>query len=316
MHYVIGDVHGCYDEMMDLLAKIEKMDKHAQFIFVGDFVDRGPQVDKVLDWCMKNITLDGKYQAVRGNHEQMVLDWYTEWIAWWKELGAPPADWSGMPETVYDFSKWADGMDILTPQKLNPYMEFFSMLPYDKLLAIESKWGKTVPYRIVHACYEYGAVTGDVQHHANLWKRMNCGNHVSEEIIVHGHTPTLDYEYIFYGVQDTKPGMISYRQNDINVDGGCVYAKEFPMYPAMLCALRLEDLEEIYAYSVEERFMQEIENGIEEAVQRDRLERYLATYVNTVGKSREMLLWKLGNPDYEKWGENYYEQIIGSDAME
>ena len=82
MHYVIGDVHGCYDEMMALLEKIEQMDEDAKIIFVGDFVDRGPKVDKVLNWCMEHITPDGKYQAVRGNHEQMILEWYMEWLEW------------------------------------------------------------------------------------------------------------------------------------------------------------------------------------------------------------------------------------------
>lgn len=297
MHYVIGDVHGCYDEMMALLAKIEELDKDAQIIFVGDFVDRGPQVDKVLEWCMKNITLDGKYQAVRGNHEQMVLDWYVELVKWWNEEGAPPKDCEWMPTTIYDFSEWADRMNILTPEKLKPYMEFLSGLPYNKMIEIESKWGKLVPFRIVHAYYEYGDVPEVAQHKSNLWKRIYCGNHVSDEIVVHGHTPTLDYEYISYGVQDTKPGMISYRQNDINVDGGCVFAEEFPMYPAMLCAIRLEDMEEVYAFSVEERFMHRANTGIDEVYQRERLDKFIKNCLDSVGRNREMLLKRLGHPN-------------------
>ena len=60
MHYVIGDIHGCYQDMIALLNKIESQDQDAQIIFVGDFIDRGPDVDKVLDWSLENITLDGK----------------------------------------------------------------------------------------------------------------------------------------------------------------------------------------------------------------------------------------------------------------
>lgn len=48
MHYVIGDVHGCYDEMTALLAKIESMDPEAEIWFVGDFIDRGPKVWETL----------------------------------------------------------------------------------------------------------------------------------------------------------------------------------------------------------------------------------------------------------------------------
>ena len=40
MHYVIGDVHGCYDEMMWLLANIEAKDSEAIIYFLGDFIDR------------------------------------------------------------------------------------------------------------------------------------------------------------------------------------------------------------------------------------------------------------------------------------
>ena len=47
MHYVIGDIHGCYQDMMALLNKIESQDQDAQIIFVGDFIDRGPDVVKV-----------------------------------------------------------------------------------------------------------------------------------------------------------------------------------------------------------------------------------------------------------------------------
>ena len=49
MHYVIGDIHGCYQDMIALLNKIESQDQDAQIIFVGDFIDRGPDVDKVLE---------------------------------------------------------------------------------------------------------------------------------------------------------------------------------------------------------------------------------------------------------------------------
>lgn len=298
MHYVIGDVHGCYDEMMELLHKIEEKDEDARIIFVGDFVDRGPQVDKVLEWCLKNITADGKYQSVRGNHEQMILEWYEEWLQWWQEGGFRHPKKEPMPETYYDFSKWMDAKKLLSPEKLETYMNFIHNLPYHKALEIESVWGKKNIFRIVHSFYEYEEVTEEEQQHANLWKRIEYGNLGSSEILVHGHTPTLNIDYIYWGVKDTKPGMISYRLNDINVDGGCVFAKNFPMYPAMLCAIRLEDLEEIYAYSVEERFLQGADEPIVETYQKERARLYREKYLQTESRHRMQLLKKLGNPHY------------------
>ena len=84
MHYVIGDIHGCYQDMIALLNKIESQDQDAQIIFVGDFIDRGPDVDKVLDWSLENITLDGKY-------EEITSRWYLNGI---KSL------WTGMTMPV------------------------------------------------------------------------------------------------------------------------------------------------------------------------------------------------------------------------
>lgn len=298
MHYVIGDVHGCYDEMIDLVHKIETEDADANFIFVGDFIDRGPQVDKVLHWVINNVTLDGKYQSVLGNHEAMVLNWYHNFIKWWNECGFNHPYDVPMPQTQYDFSMWANRMGILTPEKLTPYIDFFRSLPYNKAFTITSIWGKKNVFRIVHACYDYGVVSEEQQHHANLWARQESGN-CSEEIVIHGHTPTLDIEYIYSGVKDTNPGMISYRKNDINVDGGCVFAREFPMYPAMLCAIRLEDLEEIYVNTVEEKFLQFTENSIEFSYQEERMERYRKDYLQNESKFRKLLLQKIGHPDYQ-----------------
>ncbi len=312
MHYIIGDVHGCYDELMALLATIEEKDADARYIFVGDFVDRGPQVDKVLAWCLENITADGKYCSVRGNHEQMVLDWYyQEWLPWWEKGGFSHPEHTPMPETVYDFSKWMDAMDKLSPERLQPYMDFFDSLPYHRALEIESVWRKKVTFRIVHSFYEPEEVSEEVQKHSNLWKRIEYGNLGSEEILVHGHTPTLNIDYIYWGVKDTKPGMVSYRRNDINVDGGCVFAKRFPMYPAMLCAVRLEDLEEIYAYTVEERFLQAAENGIEENYQRQRMARYTEDYLQQESKYRKQMLKKLGHPAYLGMPEEDAEHVAG-----
>ena len=37
---------------------------------------------------MENIKLDGKYKAVRENHEQMVLEWYKEFMDWYDNAGS------------------------------------------------------------------------------------------------------------------------------------------------------------------------------------------------------------------------------------
>ena len=50
--YVIGDVHGCFDQFIRLLKKINYDSKKDQIILTGDLVNRGPNSLAVLNYCM------------------------------------------------------------------------------------------------------------------------------------------------------------------------------------------------------------------------------------------------------------------------
>ena len=62
---VIGDIHGCYDELQALLDKagLSSVDK---IVAVGDIVDRGPETPEVLDFFQNT----SHAQALMGNHER------------------------------------------------------------------------------------------------------------------------------------------------------------------------------------------------------------------------------------------------------
>ena len=223
MHYVIGDVHGCYDEMMKLLNNIESRDPEAVIYFVGDFVDRGPEVWKVLDWAMKNITMDGKYRSVRGNHEEMILEWYDRWKWWYTDVKGTDSerDWRE-PKTKYDFYAHLEERNMLVPEKMEPILAFLRSLPYNRMVTVTTTDGEKINYRIAHAWhYQYENISLKDQQYANLWERNLCGNANSGEVIVHGHTPNLPDSY--YPVSEEDAGKICYEEksNSINVDGGC-----------------------------------------------------------------------------------------------
>src|SRR5690606_493224 len=79
---IIGDVHGCFDELLDLLAKLgyavqpEKPkgnykvshEKNHTAVFVGDLVDRGPNSPEVVRLVM-NMIKQGVGYCVSGNHD-------------------------------------------------------------------------------------------------------------------------------------------------------------------------------------------------------------------------------------------------------
>jgi hypothetical protein len=66
---VVGDVHGCADELEDLLERVA-FASGDRLVFVGDLVARGPASLRVLD-----IVRATGAMVVRGNHEQKLLDY-------------------------------------------------------------------------------------------------------------------------------------------------------------------------------------------------------------------------------------------------
>jgi serine/threonine protein phosphatase 1 len=74
--YVIGDVHGCLAPLQRLLEHLEPDLHQDRLVFVGDYIDRGPDSRGVVDYILR---LKARYPAenvicLRGNHEVMLAD--------------------------------------------------------------------------------------------------------------------------------------------------------------------------------------------------------------------------------------------------
>ncbi|MDJ0510740.1 MAG: metallophosphoesterase family protein [Crocosphaera sp.] len=65
---IIGDVHGHYDTLSELLEAIAP-NSDDQVYFLGDLIDRGPQSSQVVELVIKN-----NYHCLLGNHEHMLLE--------------------------------------------------------------------------------------------------------------------------------------------------------------------------------------------------------------------------------------------------
>jgi serine/threonine protein phosphatase 1 len=70
--FAIGDIHGCADELNQLLAKLP-IDSDSTLVFLGDYVDRGPNSKDVIQTIIE-LSHDYHVEALMGNHEDMMLE--------------------------------------------------------------------------------------------------------------------------------------------------------------------------------------------------------------------------------------------------
>lgn len=70
--FAIGDVHGCFETLEQLLTKWNA--DNEQLIFIGDLIDRGEQSREVVQLAMK-LSTDYGAVVIGGNHEDLLLEW-------------------------------------------------------------------------------------------------------------------------------------------------------------------------------------------------------------------------------------------------
>ncbi|MFP6906490.1 MAG: metallophosphoesterase [Verrucomicrobiota bacterium] len=77
---IVGDVHGCIDELQQLIESLDYQPVSDRLIFLGDLVNKGPASREVFDYFT---TLDA--EAILGNHEWHLLE----------QARAPKKTWPG-----------------------------------------------------------------------------------------------------------------------------------------------------------------------------------------------------------------------------
>lgn len=69
MRWVIGDIHGMLKPLAQLIYAVRAQDSAARFLFVGDYVNRGPDSRGVVDLLLR--LPKGTAQFARGNHDDI-----------------------------------------------------------------------------------------------------------------------------------------------------------------------------------------------------------------------------------------------------
>jgi len=147
MYDLIGDIHGHADELIQLLNVLGYQEvlgvyEHSErkVIFLGDFIDRGPQIRQVLD-IVRPMVDGGTALAVMGNHEFNALAFHTEHLHR-KEAYLRRRDNKNIRQHSQTILQ-------LTDKHLAGSIEWFGTLPI---------WLDLDGLRVVHACWDDKAI--------------------------------------------------------------------------------------------------------------------------------------------------------------
>ena len=72
--FVIADIHGCSRQLAELLVKIKPLAGDDTVIFIGDYIDRGPDSKGVIDEILQFRAEHDRVITLMGNHEYMFLN--------------------------------------------------------------------------------------------------------------------------------------------------------------------------------------------------------------------------------------------------
>jgi serine/threonine protein phosphatase 1 len=70
--FAIGDIHGSFDQLQDLMQKIPIDFATDTLVFIGDYIDRGPGSVEVVDYLLDLQKQVPQTIFLKGNHEDML----------------------------------------------------------------------------------------------------------------------------------------------------------------------------------------------------------------------------------------------------
>ncbi|MEP3072472.1 metallophosphoesterase family protein [Maricaulis sp.] len=188
--YAIGDIHGRKDLLDRLLARISAHngDRFAELVFLGDYVDRGPDSRAVVETLVSKPERSRlRWTFLKGNHEATLMDFLKDpsaGPAWFQYGGGETLMSYGVrpPLLKGDDAAWAAASQAFAAALPGAHTEFLSALELSA-----DRGG----YMFVHAGVD-PARPLDVQEEKDLlWIRESFleDSRRLERVIVHGHTP-------------------------------------------------------------------------------------------------------------------------------
>ena len=168
--YAIGDIHGCFTALKTIFDSL-KIKEDDKVIFLGDYVDRGPQCRQLLEWLVEK-SENKNFIFLRGNHEQMMMDARTDsaWLSCWLMNG---------------------GAKVLDSYDIGDDAEWFNKIPYWhwEFLKSTKKYFEFEKFIFVHAALDAGVSLQKQNENTLYWKHIEVPEMYDEnKIVVCGHT--------------------------------------------------------------------------------------------------------------------------------
>ena len=191
--FVIPDVHGCLQTLHKLIEDVIRLERMDTVYLLGDLIDRGPDSKGVIDYILTLREKGFRPVALRGNHEQMLIDACHDQNSYctWKLNGGAAT---------------LESFDVNIPDKIPmKYRRFFESLPF---------YIELPEIILVHASINCAAEDPFSDHDAMLWRRSSPldNSRLGGRKMISGHTPCSRSDIIE-----------SLSSEHITLDNGCVY---------------------------------------------------------------------------------------------
>lgn len=139
--FAIGDIHGQADNLERLLDRLERHDGSARFVFLGDYIDRGPDTRRVVDRLLALGQARPDSVFLMGNHEAALMRLERtrspEELRFLRAIGfqatldsyAAPAGTTGLDVMPPEHQAFFRGLEPI--RRIGPYVFFHAPLPAD-----------------------------------------------------------------------------------------------------------------------------------------------------------------------------------------
>jgi protein phosphatase len=209
---IVGDVHGCYDELVELLTKLGYTVGSAEsphgitappgrkLLFVGDLVDRGPRIPDVLKLVM-SAAEQGTALCVPGNHDMKLV----------KKLSGKNVQMThGLADSVQQLEKEAPEFSVTVKVFLDDLVSHY-VLDEGNLVVAHAGLKEEMQGRGSGKVREFalfGETTGETDEFGLPVRYNWAADYRGKAMVVYGHTPVAEPEWL---------------NRTINIDTGCVF---------------------------------------------------------------------------------------------